>query len=353
MKNNCIKVGPELCKICQEITFGLDLQENLEIISKDCAEILGCSACSIRLLDEGGNYLQIKAAYGLSKEYLNKGRVEVRKSLLDRETLQGKVVTIADVSTDPKFQYPEEARREGIVSVISVPLMLQRRAIGVLHAYTNKPHEFTKDEKEVLSVLAFQGAVAIENAKLYQQLNTLYELTKLVTSTLNQDEVLNLVVKKAAEVMDVKGASILLLDRTTNILQLKASFGLSQAYLDKGQILADKSAREVMEGKTVAIEDAGKDPRVQYPEEARREGVVSILAVPLKIKENVIGALKVYSSYERKFFKGGIDFLSALANQAAIAIENARLFEHVKKDYESLVSDVMNWYDWGQRPPKY
>lgn len=353
MVNKCTKVGPDLCKICQEITFGLDLQENLNRIAKNCAETIGCSGCSIRLLDEEGEYLEIKAAFGLSKDYLGKGPVEVEKSILDKKTLEGEIVILEDASKDPKFQYPEEAKREGIVSVISVPLILQGRTIGVLRAYTKKPHKFTQDEKEVLSVLAFQGAVAIENARLYQQLNTLYELTKLVTSTLNLDKVLDLVVKKAAEIMKVKGSSIMLLDRTSNILQLKAAFGLSKDYLNKGPVTAEKSTREILEGKIVVIEDVKEDSRIQYPKEAQREGIVSILAVPVKLKEQVMGALKVYSAIKRKFTQGEIKFLSTLANQSAIAIENARLFEHVKRDYDSLVNDVMKWYDWGEKPPKY
>jgi signal transduction histidine kinase len=136
---------------------------------------MGVKASSIRLLDEERRFLEVGAAYGLSDAYLEKGKVDPQRGEMDRVTLQGKPVALLDATVDPRFQYPEEARKEGIRSVLSVPLMLLDRAIGVLRVYTGEVRQFTKEETEFLVALASQGTAAIQNARAYRQLQELEE----------------------------------------------------------------------------------------------------------------------------------------------------------------------------------
>jgi GAF domain-containing protein len=222
----------------------------------------------------------------------------------------------------------------------------------VLRVYTSTPRKFTDEDVTILSTLASQSAIAIENAQLYQQMQTLYDIAKMVSSSLNLQEVLDLIVQSAAKIMKVKASNIRLLDEERKRLELRAAYGLSRQYLEKGPVEADRSIAETLKGKPVTVFDVTKDPRVQYPEAAKREGICSILSVPLAVKDVVIGVLRVYTSIPHRFTQNEIEFLSALADQGAIAIENARLYEHVKKDYEDLTKDVWKWYDWGARPPK-
>jgi len=128
---------------------------------------LHVKAASIRLLTENG-LLEPVASEGLSTGYLQKGPVEVTRSLIDREALAGRPVQIEDVTTDPRFEYPEAAKREGIVSAVFVPLIARTEPIGVLRAYTDRKRVFTQDEMELLVALANLGALAIANARLYQ-----------------------------------------------------------------------------------------------------------------------------------------------------------------------------------------
>ena len=134
---------------------------------KGVIEALHLKAASIRLLSKDGR-LEPAAGEGLSREYLEKGPVDVEHSGVDREALSGRPVVIPDVSTDPRFEYPEEARREGIVSAIFVPLVARGESIGVLRAYTDERRAFSPDEMELLISLASLGALAIVNARLYQ-----------------------------------------------------------------------------------------------------------------------------------------------------------------------------------------
>ncbi|MBM4333179.1 MAG: GAF domain-containing protein [Deltaproteobacteria bacterium] len=162
-----------LYDIAKAATSTLNFTEALNTIAQQATKAMKAKACSIRLLDEERRQLWVGAAYGLSEEYLSKGPVDLDKSLVDRGALRGKAVAVLDVTKDPGFQYPEEARKEGIRSVLCVPLSVREQTIGVLRLYTGEIHRFTEEEIDFLSTLASQGAVAIENARTYQRLEDL------------------------------------------------------------------------------------------------------------------------------------------------------------------------------------
>lgn len=139
----------------------------LQHLVRGVVHALTLRAASIRLLREGG-VLEPVAVEGLSAEYLTKGPVELSRSPIDRQAFLTGPVQIANVATDSRFEYPQEARREGIVSAIFVPLVARGEPIGVLRAYTGRARVFTDDEVELLTALANLGALAIANARLYQ-----------------------------------------------------------------------------------------------------------------------------------------------------------------------------------------
>src|SRR5207302_6947789 len=130
--------------------------------------------CVLRLLEARTGQLQLSAVYGLSGGYLAKGPVEVERSQIDSEALKGIPVIIPDVRTDSRFQYPEEAKREGIVSALCVPLEVHGKAIGVMRVYTGEQQDFHEDDVHFLTVLASLSALAIENASLYESVRRSY-----------------------------------------------------------------------------------------------------------------------------------------------------------------------------------
>jgi len=170
---NAYNKTQSLYDIAQAVTSTLNFTQVLNNIVRMATKAMNAKACSIRLLDQEHRHLRVEAAYGLSEEYLAKGPVDLQKSLVDRGALRGKPVAVLDVTKDPGFQYPEEARKEGIRSVLCVPLSVRDKPIGVLRLYTGEIHRFTGEEIEFLSTLASQAAVAIENARTYQQLEDL------------------------------------------------------------------------------------------------------------------------------------------------------------------------------------
>ena len=157
------------------ISSSLELEAVLQSVVKSITEAMQVKACVLRLLDTRTGQLQLSAVYGLSSGYLAKGPVDVEHSPIDSEAIRGKPVTILDICTDTRFQYVEAARREGLVSVLCVPLEVRGEAIGVLRVYTDKACIFHEDDIQFLSVLASLAALAIENANLYESLKNSYD----------------------------------------------------------------------------------------------------------------------------------------------------------------------------------
>jgi signal transduction protein with GAF and PtsI domain len=172
------------------------------------------------------------------------------------------------------------------------------------------------------------------------------EVVKAVHSTLDIKAVLNLLVKKVAEAMNLKGCAIRLLDSTRMRLELAAACGLSEPYLMKGAVDVDRSLSEVMRGKTVTVYNAQEDPAVQYRKAAAEEGIASLISVPLSVKGRIIGALRLYTAEPRVLSAEEMNFVEALAEMGAIAIENARMYEQVRKDYEAVMTDLGTFYDY-------
>ena len=181
----------------------------------------------------------------------------------------------------------------------------------------------------------------------YQRIQTLYEVTKTVNSTLNLEEVLNLITQSAAEAMQIKACTIRLLDESGQVVDTVSAYGLSKGYLAKGPIELRKSRhiyQTLSTDQPTIVADTSRDDRLQYPAEARAEGIYSMLCVPLTIKGNVEGVICVYSTELDHFSEGDAEFLSALASEGATAIENARTYQaleiadRAKSDFVRMVA---------------
>jgi signal transduction histidine kinase len=161
-----------LYDVTRTVSSTLNLEEVLNLIAQSAAEEMQIKACTIRLLDESGQMVDTVAAYGLSGQFLTKGPIEVQKSHLARQVLSGQLTIVSDTSADDRLQYPVETRAEGISSMLCVPLLIKGRAEGVICVYSVERDHFSESDAEFLSALASAGAIAIENARTYQALET-------------------------------------------------------------------------------------------------------------------------------------------------------------------------------------
>jgi signal transduction histidine kinase len=155
------------------ISSTLEMRQVLDRLVESTAKVMGIQACSIRLLDESGGILKPVAVYGLSQTYLNKGPVEWQNNPLARQVLSGKIVNVPDVSNSDLLQYPEEARQEGINSMLTAPLIGKSGALGIIRAYAVDRDHFKQDDEAFLAGMAAQGSIAIENALAYRSIEEL------------------------------------------------------------------------------------------------------------------------------------------------------------------------------------
>ena len=172
---------------------------------------------------------------------------------------------------------------------------------------------------------------------------SLYELASTLNSSRAPDSILQSVVEGVAKAMEAKGCSLMLLSPDKKVLLHTVAYGLSDWYVRKGPVSADKSISEALDGKAVAILDATKDDRIQYQEQAKKEGISSILSVPMMLREETIGVIRVYTAEPYHFTMDDMYFVGAVANLGAIALENARLYEATQKDYETFRQDMLEW----------
>ncbi len=167
----------------------------------------------------------------------------------------------------------------------------------------------------------------------------LHQAALTFSSSLELEEVLESSVRSITEAMQVKACVLRLLDTRTNRLLLGATYGLSGGYLAKGPVELERSTidAEVLRRKTVIIPDVRSDNRFQYQEAARAEGIISALCVPLEVHGKAIGVLRVYTGEQQPFNDDDIDFLTVLASLAALAIENASLYDNLKRSYDGVM----------------
>jgi signal transduction protein with GAF and PtsI domain len=168
----------------------------------------------------------------------------------------------------------------------------------------------------------------------------LYEVAKVINASLKPEEVLAQIVRCVAAAMEVKACSLRVLASKRERLLMGGSWGLSVGYLRKGPVLVKESGldQQALQGKTVWLENAQTDKDFQYQSKAQAEGIKSVLVVPLMLGAKAIGVLRVYSVEIRKFDDDEVQFLEAVANLSAIALENARMHQVLKTDFDLLIA---------------
>jgi len=351
----CLDKAVVYCRALNRIAVTLGSARNLSsvlnLITKSAVDVLNLKACSLGLWDKKTSRFETVAAHGLDEEHEKKER-DVRSIPINQEALKGHPVVVADLS---KWLSPEEAKRRGIASMLCVPIQAREDRLGVVCVHSAKKHKFSKTEMEFLKSLGNLGAVAIENIRLYERLQkrlaetaTLVEISKILTSSLKPQEVFNAIAKTATEAMKMKGCILRLMDERHEKLEAVASHGLSEDFLGKGPVHVDKGLDDVRTGKPAIVRDVLKDSKLEYPEEAVREGIRCGLAVPLLVKERIIGSIRVFGSSPHEFSEEEVKFLEALASQAAIAIENTRLYRICLNNWQDLVQEIWEKSDvWG------
>ena len=165
---------------------------------------------------------------------------------------------------------------------------------------------------------------------------TLIKISRSISHSRDPEEVVLMTVDGVKTALGVKGCSLFLINRKTDELEVAASYGLSKEYINKGPVSAMKSIAQSLDEAPVAIFNVSDDPRIQYPEAAEKEGIVSILSVPIFTHGKVMGCMRVYTEEAWEFTLEDVNFVQALAQIAGMAVEMSRLYQGQKEAIDIL-----------------
>jgi two-component sensor histidine kinase len=312
-----------------------DIEEMLRQVADIIVHVTGTDLCLIYLLNQSGKELVLRAASRPASGFIGNIRLRIGEGVTGWVARERRPVVLdKEAWRDYRFKEVPSFYEDTYQSMLSVPLLGKEELVGVINVRTNPPHEYTSTQVALLSSIANQVGAAVENFLHFQKvekqashLSTLSEISRTITSDLYLEEVLHLIVAMTADSMNFRICSVMLLDEDKRELVIKATQSESSDYVEKPNLKLGESVagRAVSEGRPISVLDVRKTAGYRYPDVAKREGLCSLIAVPLNVKGKAIGVLNCYTAKPHVFTEEEIALLEALANHAAIAIENAKL----------------------------
>jgi len=327
-----------LREIGQAITSQIQLPAVLEAVVAGAMRLLSTQHTQILLWEEASQQLRYGAALGTEAERVRTQTLEPGRGVNGSVALTRQPMILDDYQNSP-YALPEFPE---VVATITTPVTFGGRLLGVLHSHTTQPgRRFTAADLRLFQMLAAQAAIAIENARLFDEarthtarLDALNELSRTVTSSLDLQQVFDYIVRAAVDLLGLALARVYVWQDETGLLHLRASAGVPDLIpYPRETFRPDEGVvGTVFRSLTVkTLSDAGSDLRYAEQEWARNVGVKSVAVVPLLLGERAVGVLSVSRRDYRPFAADEISLLTSFAQQAAIAIENARLFHETER----------------------
>ncbi|MBC2709739.1 MAG: GAF domain-containing protein [Desulfosarcina sp.] len=339
------------CKISKAFGTAATKQALLDLIIDSAVDSMAGKAACLFLADERQDVFVPTAQTGLSDNYLHVNPMKSRKigKLMAALEKEGHLA-FSDATSDPRLENHASKKAEGIASLLTVPVRVKNRVIGVLSLYTATPREFQPQEVEFLCALAEQGGIAIEHNRMRRRIqkNTMLflELASNINSSLDIQQVLGNLTENICDTLGMKGALIRLMDEDTDSLKLVASHGLSDEFLEKGAITTTETAARALKGETMIISDATTDKRIRFKDAMKSEGIVSMIVTPILARDKVIGVMRLYSGVQREFQSDLMAMVEALAHQGGLAIQNASMYLKLQEDKKGLEEDIWSHRSW-------
>lgn len=323
-----------LREIARALSAAWDLDTTLDLMARKTTEVMHVDSCTIYLLDPDGVTLRLRATTGLARRALGRATLQVGEGMTGLAVAEGQPIYDADAPNHPAFKRLEEADETPFRSLLAVPLTSGERPLGAMNVQTLESHAFSADEVTVLALIGDLAAGALAKAQLYdrqrrqiEELEALAQVSEAVTSPQYLDDILAVVTTMAARAMAADVCAIYLLDESGEVLHARSTQQASDSFRARAPLRLGEgiTGRVAATGQVIYVPDVRDDPRFRGREQAREEGLVSMLSVPLSVRDRVIGALNCYTTTERQFSEAQTTLFTTLANQTALAIENARL----------------------------
>lgn len=323
-----------LREMARALSAASDLDTTLDLIARKTADVMLVDSCSIYLLDPDGTTLRLRGTTGLAPRALGRATLRVGEGMTGFAVERNEPIFAEEAKRDPHFKWVDEAEESPYYSLLAVPMTIEETVIGAINVQTKRPYSFSSAEIEVLSLIADLAAGALAKAQLIDQqtrkieeMQTLAMVSEVVTSPQYLDDILDVVTEMAAQIMNTAVCSIFLLDKTESHLELRSARRSNNRYQHRPPLPVTEGVigHVVQTGKPIYIADVRTDPRYKGNELAREEGLISMLSVPLTVRDRTIGVLNCYTTIQREFTEAQQTLFITLANQTALAIENARL----------------------------
>jgi phosphoserine phosphatase RsbU/P len=330
-----------LSEIGEEVNASLDLDEVLARSAALIKRHIDYEIFGVLLVEGDGSYLKHRFSIGYPKDLVDSLRIPLGQGITGTAAATGHSVRVGDTANDPRYINAIPSVR----SELAVPLMLRNRCVGVLDVQSRHIDYFTRDQQNILTVLASRLATAIENARLFEKVRTqaetlllLNEVGRETSSILDVEELLRRAAEQTKRVIDYQILSILLYDEEQKIFRHRIDIKHGQHVQGKLRVAATEgivgAAATLKE--PVLVPDVMQDPRyVMANPETRSE-----LAIPMMHKGKVIGVLDLESPQLGYFTEDHVQTLSILAANLAVSLENARLYEQLARDEARLERDL-------------
>jgi phosphoserine phosphatase RsbU/P len=335
------EVLSKMAEIGETINASLDLDEVLSHAAAQIKSLIDYEVFAVALLDENSHELIFRFAIGHRHEVVENWRIPVGQGIIGTAAATGRPVRVADVHQDPRYLNALDS----VQSELAVPLMLQGRVVGVLDIESSQRDYFTRDQQNILTMLATRIAGAIENARLFErakrQADTLLLLNEVARETntlLDVEGVLRRAAEMVKHVIDYQIFAILLYDEQARVFRHKINVKFGQRIQERSVVAPHEGivGAAATLRRPIVVPDVSFDPRyISLNAETRSE-----LAIPLLYKNRVIGVMDIESPQLNYFTPDHVQALSILAAHLAVSIENARLYEQVAKDEARMERDL-------------
>ena len=329
-----------LYEVARAIHSTLEPTEALQLVVREAVQLVGASSGSLALVNPTTGLLEIEAAEGLDEDAA-KLVLRLDEGVTGWVVRRGEPLRIGDVRADDRYiPAGPEVRSE-----LAVPLRMEGEVRAVLNVDSLEPDAFSETDQALLEELAGHATQVIGNTWRYEQhrhrselLRSLISVGQTINSTLNLDDVLEVITREGAGLCRAQMCSLLLLEETGEWLELRAQHGAGLDYAQRPPLSVAESlmGSVVRRRKPMQVPNVQTSPQYQFPEIARREGLISLLSAPLVYNGQSLGTLNVYTGEARVFSNDEISTLNALAELSAVAIEKAQLYERTVDVEEQL-----------------
>ncbi|MCF8107474.1 MAG: GAF domain-containing protein [Desulfohalobiaceae bacterium] len=352
------------------ICEGVDEREVINLITRYVTETLNIAGCFIKIrtpeqdeflqkketLDLGkgshqvkftqGSRLELYSSFGLSESFLYSKVSNAPASFLNQ--IPEENIYIEDISQlSEKEDDCRLLEAEGLRSFFLFPVDIDQEDVALVALFDTKGGDLTREDIKFAKAITSRGiAFLVMNRDMERlielkrrYLKSFQKISQAVSSTLDVNKVLQLAVNTIGEVLGTTGAQIRLLNTKNNQLELAASQGLSERFLRIGPVYSKRKTDADHSGKVVVINDVANEPRIQYKEAILAESINTIVSAPMVIKGKIIGELTLFTGAGRGFSEEEIEFTKAIAQQCALAIDNARIYQRIKDEYQHLLED--------------